>query len=373
MRRLLLFLVLLAPWCAGCAMTPDATFKLPSTPISRLVEAEGSVYYIDREGSLHAIELATGKERWKHGSSFLDAKIAPAASEGRVFVTSEKGKGLALDAQNGKVLWSAGGSSAKTVLGPLPKGQVAAVQGADLLVLDAASGKQLRRQHLGSEGLSPPLYHQGMLYAIRKDTTPQDVEWDALRRTPTNVVCAYTSAQLNLQWTNQLASTNTELSGGDQVLFVTAPTTYDDPLAPLVALDLRTGRQRWEMAEPETTAKRNKWFPKPPLSKGGKAFVNMTNGVDVYLIAVEESSGKVAWQSPNLGPDNGEVGASTRPAMEGGKLVLGVERQLFVFDPGSGKRRSVFEADGTVADPPLVGEAGLYVGTTYPNLYRFSK
>ncbi|HJX27792.1 MAG TPA: PQQ-binding-like beta-propeller repeat protein, partial [Thermoanaerobaculia bacterium] len=68
--------------------------------------ADGLVYIGARDGSLYAIDAATGKQRWRadHGGSWVLG--APAVWDGKVFAGSSDSRFLhAVDARSGRELW----------------------------------------------------------------------------------------------------------------------------------------------------------------------------------------------------------------------------------------------------------------------------
>lgn len=68
--------------------------------------ADGTVYIGARDGSLYAIDAATGKQRWRasHGMSWVIT--GPAVWDGKVFVGSSDARFVqAVDAENGREVW----------------------------------------------------------------------------------------------------------------------------------------------------------------------------------------------------------------------------------------------------------------------------
>lgn len=76
--------------------------------------SKGIVYIVDHEGAedvVRAIDLASGKERWRFAYAESNrniygfARATPTISQNRVFTLSREGRLLCLDAQTGKLLW----------------------------------------------------------------------------------------------------------------------------------------------------------------------------------------------------------------------------------------------------------------------------
>jgi len=86
-----------------------ATLRWESTPrapasATAPVAAGGLVFVAGSDGSVRAIDAATGAERWRAFTGG-DVKYPPAIAEGRCFVGSGDGRVYAFEAATGKVLW----------------------------------------------------------------------------------------------------------------------------------------------------------------------------------------------------------------------------------------------------------------------------
>jgi outer membrane protein assembly factor BamB len=81
--------------------TFDAGNLLEFSPIV----VRGTLYLIDKNAVVHAIDARTGKVDWKQDIGALNAS-APAYADGRLYAVSlEPGQAVALRARDGKVLW----------------------------------------------------------------------------------------------------------------------------------------------------------------------------------------------------------------------------------------------------------------------------
>ena len=78
---------------------PDAILSSPSV-------AAGVVYFGTEAGELHAVDLSTGKSRWKTKLGESIGESSPAVASGRVFIGDLEGALHAVDAASGKKLWS---------------------------------------------------------------------------------------------------------------------------------------------------------------------------------------------------------------------------------------------------------------------------
>ncbi|MBL9174500.1 MAG: PQQ-binding-like beta-propeller repeat protein [Verrucomicrobiales bacterium] len=153
-------------------LTPRAADDLAPVPVL----ARGLVIFGTTHDDVRAVELATGRTRWRHYSG-APIRFAPAVVDGRVFVGSDDGTVSALDLETGAPVWSVRiGPERPWIAGngrlispcPIRTGlsvsqgvvYVAAglfpIEGAYLAALDAASGSVRWRRHL--ESLSPQGY-----------------------------------------------------------------------------------------------------------------------------------------------------------------------------------------------------------------------
>ncbi|WP_411057753.1 PQQ-binding-like beta-propeller repeat protein [Streptomyces sp. E11-3] len=77
--------------------------KPPATP----VVVEGIAYVGDSEGTLHAVDAATGRKRWTHRST-SDSRVfsPPAVADGTAYYSSINGRLYAVDTTSGERRWS---------------------------------------------------------------------------------------------------------------------------------------------------------------------------------------------------------------------------------------------------------------------------
>lgn len=98
--------------CASTAAIPDAVapiwqVQLPASPTAPLTAptiARGMAYLADGRGCARAVDLATGKERWRFRTGG-DIRIPPTVWNGRALFGSADGWVYACDATSGVLLW----------------------------------------------------------------------------------------------------------------------------------------------------------------------------------------------------------------------------------------------------------------------------
>ena len=129
--------------------------------------AAGSVFVGGRDGFLYALDLASGRERWRRthdGSSWI---LATASDGRRLYVGS--GSALivqAVDPASGEELWRAPTRGA--VFASLALGGDAVVYAdfsGTLQALDAATGRALWQFPMGGRGLAAPVLADGAVFA----------------------------------------------------------------------------------------------------------------------------------------------------------------------------------------------------------------
>lgn len=131
---------------------PDVWDLFHSSP----VVWQGKAIFGSGDGAVYAVELATGKQAWRHRTGDV-VHASPAVADGRVFVGSFDSWFYALDAATGKELWRfKTGSSDPNHVGIQSSAAVAdgivyfGCRDAELYALDAATGAL--RWHAGHDG-----------------------------------------------------------------------------------------------------------------------------------------------------------------------------------------------------------------------------
>jgi outer membrane protein assembly factor BamB len=85
---------------------PDGDADIYSVPAI----ADGTVCFLTTDGYLQAVDLATGKARWKVEKEFAlegdQLEVAPAASGSTVYYTEADGRLTAIDSATGRSLWA---------------------------------------------------------------------------------------------------------------------------------------------------------------------------------------------------------------------------------------------------------------------------
>ncbi len=126
--------------------------------------ANGVVYVADTKGTLHAIDIKTGKATWtyKSGDSF---ETAPLVADGRVFVGDMNGVMHAVSAADGKKIWVYDSESAIHASANADGGNIYfGNDGAKIVCLNAVDGKVVWTGEAGDRLNSTPAIGHGAAF-----------------------------------------------------------------------------------------------------------------------------------------------------------------------------------------------------------------
>jgi outer membrane protein assembly factor BamB len=208
----------------------------PPTDVTAPVYHRGKVFFAFVDGSLVAVDAATGERAWTR-KLVGHLESSPLAVGGTLYLGTDKTNVIALRAADGKVLWQFNSPGAIKASPSFHRGRVfVADYESGMFALDAKSGKLLWRTNtskqppFGRGGFySSPAVAFGRVYAARDDGT----------------VFAFDEATGKVAWS---FPTNDFVYGSPAVAKVpgTPPSvyigSYDEHF---YALDARSGRQRW--------------------------------------------------------------------------------------------------------------------------------
>src|SRR2546422_4842900 len=165
----------------GVATTapPDAlklrwTYEAGESIESSAAIVDGAVYVGSSKGELLAIDLETGKLRWKYatGEAGFIGESSPAVSDGVVFVGDLAGLVHAVDARDGKRLWTfktdGEGKSSAAVAGDMV---LVGSYDTYLYALDRRTGKPRWKLQTDGPVHATPAVHNGVIYIAGCDET----------------------------------------------------------------------------------------------------------------------------------------------------------------------------------------------------------
>lgn len=349
-------------WTADIAGSTKRT-RLAAAP----VVANGTLYVLDTNATLRALDAANGSERWRAtvgevtgGRSFWSGENTGnsgavfgggvAFDNGRVYATNGVGDVVAFDAATGKQIWKARPG------GPLRGAPTVAYDSAyvlsqdnQLYALNTADGS-LRWQGAGSIqlagvfGVAAPAVGQGTvvagfssgeLTAFRYENG-QPVWGDALTRT-------------------SISTAVTNLSDVDADPVIDNGRVYAvGQGGRMVAIDLVTGQRLWEI---------NIAGISTPWVAGDWIYV-VTD--DAQLLAIARDTGRVRWmtQLPRYKDEKDKKGPISwvGPVLAGDRLIVAsTEGQITNVSPLDGSIQTTVETKKSVSLPLVVANGALYV------------
>ena len=309
--------------------------------------ADGTVYVGSMDGVLHAIDVATGKERWQYRAAGPIEESSPAVSAGLVFVGDTSGAVHAVDAQTGRGRWTFK-TEAEIRSSPNPVGDKVYIGSYDehLYCLQAATGSLVWKFHTDGPVHGTPSFDSGVIYISGCDEYLRAIEAGTGRQR--FAVSLGSNAGASAAVENGFAYVGTM---GNEVLGIDLTRrrvkwTYRHPtrsfpfyasaaLAPdrivvggrdkMVHCLLRAnGRAAWTFL---TRAR----VESSPLIAGNRVFVGSNDGT---LYELDLATGKKAWQF------TAGAALAASPAAAGGVLVIGSEDGVvYCFGEGRGGER----------------------------------
>jgi outer membrane protein assembly factor BamB len=296
------------------------------------------VYASSDDDVLHALDLATGNERW----TFSPPKppvSGPTVVDGVVYAFDGAGTLFALDAATGLIRWHApapldGPSSLTVGAGSL---YVGTADGA-LVALDVTTGAERWRYPVSSTGgrVNNPAFADGIVYA------GSDSDGFA-------AVDATTGALLWHFVTGPSSATAVVAEGiayiGDHIDTGPVP-------GHRYALDARSGKLLWHLDQQRRS---------PAVSDGVAYFGSDSGLVMAHATATSTELWKFQVQ-----------GAAVGAAVAGDVFYVAAdaEHRLYALDTASGKELWHFDLDGGISCCVAVADGAIFVGTDAGSVYR---
>ncbi len=135
----------------------------------------GSVYFGSWDGHVYSIDAQTGEESWRFDTGGR-VQGSPAVAGGRVIVGSRSGKIVALDAASGEPVWIYEHEDGSWVeSSPVVRGEIVYVGSSDalgLFVLDAASGREIWEFETGGWSWGSPVVTEDTVYIGSVSASP---------------------------------------------------------------------------------------------------------------------------------------------------------------------------------------------------------
>ena len=314
------------------------TFKAGDSVDNAVAIADGVVYAAAFNGNLYAIDLATGKEKWK--AKLGPMKASPSVKGGRVYVGDSDGKFYCVAAADGKLLWTfeTGGE------------------------ITSGANFQGDRVLIGS--------HDSTLYCLDPDGKKI---WEFKIEGPVNGSPA-------------VAGDYTFVAGCDSVLHVIEIKTGKEiasvdlggqagATAAVAGNDLYVGTMNNQVLGISWKNEKVLWtFEARKRKQPFYASAAVTNdlvvvgGRDKKVYGIERKTGQERWSFLT------ESRVDSSPVVVGNRVFVGsLDKTFYVLDLAKGTELQKFELDsGTVASP-AVGGGCVVIGTEKGTIYCFGK
>lgn len=383
------------------------TFTTGGRIVSSPVYADGALYVGGDDGSIYAVEAASGRQLWRHATGGPVAG-SPAVAEGTVYVMSYDGKFYALNARTGVTRWkfATGGErrfEARGLHGMQPHNQTIAdpydiylsspvvAAGAvyfgsgdgNVYALDAASGALRWKYRTGDVVHASPAYANGVVFIG---------SWDSY-------FYAIDAASGALKWRFHSGE---DPDNHNQVGFQSSPAVVDGVVytgcrdSNLYALDAATGQEKWRFGTELS------WVITSPAVVDGKVIFATSDSSRYHV--VDAATGKGLQQAQS------KAYMFSSPAVAGDTVLIGVlngtlesrdlttSEVLWSFETEASRRNAgwILTADrrfnapffytsewreapivaaerelsiGSILSSPLVVNGVVYFGSTDGNLY----
>ena len=340
-----------AAWIASVRFTFDAGSPIRSSPVVRA----GTLYVGASDGTLHALDAATGAPRWRfHATGAISA--APAVDDHAVYVPSRDGLLHALDVRTGRERWR---HRFGTTLGsddywdyqlssPVLADGTLFIGGGDgrVVALDPAQGRVKWQATVGARVRSTPAIHDGIVVFGTLDGRVR-----ALRERDGAPLWSFA--------TDGAAHKFADV-GNDTTSVVASPTIVADAGGALVAvggrdgqlyaLDLHTGALRWRLTHDGSS-----WML-ATATDGRSLYVG--GGSAAVVQAVDPATGAERWRATM----RSAVFASL--ALAGDTLLASdFAGELVALDKATGRRLWAFPLGGHALATPLVVGSVVYAAS----------
>jgi outer membrane protein assembly factor BamB len=311
------------------------TFKTKDAVEGSAAIVRGTVYVGSQDEYLYAIDLATGKEKWKFKAAPI--KVTPSVYQDAVYVGDGDGWFHCVDAANGKERWKFEAGAEITSAANFSGSNVLFGCGDENLYCLSAEGKLVWRFKVaGGPVLGSPAIAGGSTFVSGCDST-------------LHVIDIAKGVQLGaVALEGQTGSTTAVV--GDHLYVGTMSNE-------VVAVDWKKAAIVWRFQ----VAKRQKPFF---ASAAVTDALVIAGSRDKHVYGIDRNTGKEVWSFATRG------NVDSSPVIVGQRLFVGsLDGNLYALDLAGGKELARFDLGGGetvnkgVAGSPAVGEGCLVIGT----------
>jgi outer membrane protein assembly factor BamB len=299
---------------------------------------DGVVYIGSTDGSLYAIDLATGKKRWQFTTE-LGFTASAAVRDGRVYIGDSEGKFYCIDAATGHKLWDYATDGPMDCGANFHAGRVLfGSQDTFLYCLNAVSGKLVWKFQNPDQIRTFPSAADNRCFVAGCDGS-------------LHVIDLKNGASLGeVKIDSPTGSSAAEMDG---TVFVGTEG------GEFFAIDVRKKRVLWRREAPKSAMA----FRSSPAVTRAAIIVGSR---DRQLHAFEPKTGKPLWSFPT----KGRIDSS--PVVVGQRVFVGSsDGRLYAIDVKSGAKLWQFEAGGAIVASPALADGRLVIGNDSGQLYCF--
>lgn len=313
------------------------TYEAGESVESSAAIVAGTVYVGSQKGDLVALDLATGRERWKYSTGSQIGESSPAVSAGSVYVGSLDGNVHAVSARTGQRLWTfKTGTEVKS--SPVVTAGKVLVGSYDqhLYCLSARGGKELWRFRTNGNVHCTAAVAAGTAYISGCDEYLRAISVATGRELFQMHSAAYTGASPALSQGNAFYGTfNNDVLGAN----------------------LTKRRFGWRFVNPD----RQFPFYSSAGVVDGRVVVG---GRDKTVHCLDARNGRREWAF------NTQARVDSSPALASGRVFVGSnDGRLYVLDFFSGEKLQEFNLGGPVSASPAVAAGRVVVGTQDGRVY----
>jgi outer membrane protein assembly factor BamB len=330
------------------------------------VMAQGRVFAMDSNGLVSAFDIKTGASVWQTDTQKEDDLSVNIGGGlgfdgGALYVATGRAELMRVDAASGKIGWRIGLKSPARSAPTIAGGQIYLVTLDQRLIAFDLRGKQLWEYRVQSS-----------------DTTTDVLGVAAPAVAGSLVVAGFASGDLvvlqadsgSVAWTDMLSSAHGDDSMLDVASITALPIVDDRTLyvaglgGMMAAYDLPTGRRLWE---------RSITVGDTPSLSGDWLFALDTSQT---LAAISKADGRIAWVSTLNRweePDKRRHPISWHgPVLANGKvLVAGSLNNMVAINAADGSRAGIFDLPGVASMPPVLVDGMCFVVTDDGSLTAF--
>jgi outer membrane protein assembly factor BamB len=299
----------------------------------------GSVFVGSMDGNLYALDLASGKEKWKYKAGPI--KGGPSVHGDQVFVGDADGLFHCVDAGSGKKRWTFNAGAEVTSGGNFSGDTILFGSYDENLHCLSKDGKELWKVNVpGGPVLASPVVSAGRTFCSGCDSTLHIIDTKAGKELG--------SVQLDGQTGASAAVVGDDLYIG----------TMSNQM---LAIDLKKQALKWKYEADEN--------PQPFFSSPAVAADLVVVGCrDKRVHAFDQHTGKQTWEYPT----KGKVDSS--PVIAGKRVYVGsADSNLYVLDLVKGTLVQKIDLGGPITASPAVADNRLVIGTQNGVVYCLGK